>query len=419
MDDENSIYEGYVILENGFFKKVGKGTPEETEFTAEDQIIDGKGKWLLPGLINTHGHLGSSYLRGAGDDMPLMEWLETVMWPNESKFSKETVKNASLLALLEMTKTGTTTFLDMYHLHMAQMAELAIESELRAVLCRGMIGFCSEEEQDEKIAESVWLYKNYNGANNDKIAVAMSPHAPYTSPPTFLMKVRAAAEQNGMWIHTHVSETKGEVIKHIEQFGKSPVKHLDEIGLFDVPCLIAHGVHLNEEDLNILQKKNVSVSHNPMSNLKLGSGIAPLPEMLKRGINVAIGTDSTASNNNLDMLEEIRFTAMIHKGVKEDPTVTTSEKCLRMAMEHGAKALQIEGLGRIQEGYKADFIMINPFVPHLLPSDHNRIASHLVYAAKGSDVTDSFVGGIQVMKDKETLFLDEEKILYEAQNFHL
>ncbi|MFA9556184.1 amidohydrolase [Evansella sp. AB-rgal1] len=417
LNKENEIFQGYVVWKDGKFTDIVKGDPTSNELAKVPEIINGNGKWLMPGLINSHGHLGSSFLRGAGDDLPLMTWLETIMWPNERTFTEETVIQAASLAMIEMIKTGTTTFLDMYHLAMDKIAELVLQSELRAVLCRGMIGLAPEKEQEEKLEESVSLFHNYHGANNNKLTIALAPHAPYTCPPEFLQKVVKTAGRNNMWIHTHLSETRGEVERHVSQYGMRPVEHLQNLGLFQQHCLIAHGVHINEKEVQILAEERVSVSHNPMSNLKLGSGIAPVPMMEKTGVNVALGTDSTASNNNLDLFEEMRFASLIHKGVHEDPTVTTSESILKMATTNGAKALQLDHVGCIEKGYFADFILIDPNVPHLHPWNEERIISHLVYSVKGSDVTDSFVQGKQLMKNREILTLDEEKILSDAINF--
>lgn len=420
LDEENRIIkDGYVTIKDGYFQEVSEGKPTEVQLNKAEKVIDGNGKWLMPGLINTHTHLGSTLLRGVGDDIPLMEWLETVMWPNEAKFTEKIVTLAASLAMVEMIKTGTTTFLDMYHLSMDKIGELAIQSGMRAVLCRGMIGNCSDDEQDAKLAEAIHLFKTFHGENNGTITVALSPHAPYTCPPSFLQKVVATAEETNMWVHTHLSETRGEVERHVKEYGLRPVKHLNELGFFDVPVLIAHGVHLDDEEIDILAEKNVAVAHNPMSNLKLGSGIAPIPKMMKRGVTISLGTDSTASNNNLDMFEEMRFAALIHKGVNEDPTATKSNQILKMATSYGAKALQIKNLGQIRSGWLADFILIDGNRPHLCPQDESQIMSHLVYSAKGADVTDSFVRGEQIMKDGHVLFLDEEKIIFEAKNFQL
>lgn len=418
-DKENgeTVFQGYVKVKDGKFIEISTGKPAEKDVELAGNVIDGKGKWLMPGLMNTHGHLGSAFLRGAGDDMPLMTWLETVMWPNERNFTEEIVKNAASLAMAEMIKSGTTSFLDMYHLNMDTVAKDTIESGLRAVLCRGMIGLAPEKEQDEKLEESVRLFKDFNGAGNNRISVALAPHAPYTCPPAFLEKVADRAVQHNIAIHTHVAETRKEVEQHIEKYHLSPVKHLQQLGIFSVPCLAAHCVHINEEDIEILAKEKVSVSHNPKSNLKLGSGIAPVPEMMNKGISVSLGTDSTASNNTLDMFEEMRFAALIHKGRLEDPEATTAEAVLKMAAGQGSKSLGISDTGIIRENYQADFILVDPRAVHLSPWNESRIISHLVYAAKSSDVTDVFVQGRQLLKDKELTTLDEEKIKFEANNF--
>jgi len=414
MDEDNRTFNGYVIIQDHLFRKVCEGAPSSEELSKVDQVINGRGKWLMPGLINTHGHLGSALLRGAGDDMPLMSWLKQVMWPNEARFDKETVLLAAELAMIEMIKSGTTTFLDMYHLHMEDIAELVIERGLRATLCRGMIGLCSEAEQEAKLKESVQLFEQYHGANNDKLSIALSPHAPYTCPPPFLKRVAKTAEKHEMMIHTHVSETRGEVEQHLKDYGKRPVVHMEELGLFRQPCLIAHAVHVDEQEMNILKDHQVAVSHNPISNLKLGSGIAPIPDMQSRGITVAIGTDSTASNNNLDLFEEMRMAALIHKGTSEDPAATNSLKTLSMATVKGAEALRLSSLGAISEGFKADFILIDPNAAHLTPWNESRIQSHLVYATKGSDVTDVFIDGEPVYTNGQLASFDEEKIIYYA-----
>ncbi|MGJ9382007.1 amidohydrolase [Salipaludibacillus sp. CF4.18] len=416
MNKKEEIFNGFLTVEGNVFSEVKKGTPPQELIDQMDDVMDGNNKWLMPGLVNTHGHLGSSLLRGAGDDMPLMEWLEKVMWPNEGRFDRETVSIAAQVAMMEMIKSGTTTFLDMYHLHMDDMAELVWEKGMRAVLCRGMIGLSSEEEQKQKIQESVDLFHNYHGTGNGRVSVAMSPHAPYTCPPPFLQKVASAAVEHGMMIHTHLAETRGEVERHVKEYGKRPVAHLEELGIFNQPCLIAHGVHVNEDEIQILKKHHVAVSHNPISNLKLGSGIAPIPGMISAGLTIGIGTDSSASNNNLDMFEEMRMAALLHKGVHESPSVTNSEEILAMATHQGAKALRIKNVGKIEAGFKADFILIDAEQPHLTPANESTMQSHLVYSAKGSDVTDVFIDGIAQYSHRTLLKFDEEKILYQANH---
>ncbi|MCR6110691.1 amidohydrolase [Bacillus sp. A301a_S52] len=414
LEQRDDIFQGYVIIENNKFTKVAKGCPTEEEQRTANRIIDGKDKWLLPGLINTHGHLGSALLRGAGDDMPLMTWLKQVMWPNEAKFDHETVVTAVQVAMMEMIKSGTTTFLDMYHLYMPDIAEIVIEKNLRAVLCRGMIGQCSQAEQEQKLTESTTFFKDYHGEGEGRVSIALSPHAPYTCPPSFLKRVADTAGKHGMMIHTHVSETRNEVDKHVSEYGIRPILHLKELGIFEHPVLLAHAVHVDETELTIIKEANAAISHNPISNLKLGSGIAPLKQFQALGITVSLGTDSTASNNNLDLFEEMRTAALLHKGANEDPTVTNAYDILKMATSKGAISLQIDNTGLIAPGHQADFILINPATPHLTPNNEGSIMSHLVYSCKGSDVTDVFINGSPVYENRELQLFDEEKLLFNA-----
>lgn len=407
------VKNGFIVVDNGVITAVESGDPTE-EYSTIDDKINLKGNWLLPGLINTHGHIGSTLLRGFGDDLPLSVWLKTKMWPMEGKFTEETIQTASSLAILEMLKSGTTTFLEMYHLHLDLTARLVQKSGIRSVMTRGMIGLCSKSEQETKLAEAVELNKTLRTIGEGRITTMLAPHAPYTCPPEFLEMIVGEAKRHQLPIHIHLSETAQEVDEHVIKYKKRPVSHLAELGVFDVHTLIAHGVHLNEEELDILAKYNVAVSHNPNSNLKLGSGIANVPKMLQKNILVAIGTDSAASNNNLDMFQEMRMAALIHKGNKEDPTVVSAKEALLMATYNGSKALKLDHIGLIEKGKDADFIIIDSKRPHLQPSEH--VVSHLVYSASGADVLDVYVKGVCLVRNKECLSLDEEKIIFEANH---
>ncbi|WP_096434905.1 amidohydrolase [Alteribacter populi] len=413
---EKPVRAGYMIVNDDKIEGIWEGEPSDTLLSGAEKTIDATGKWVMPGLMNTHGHTGSTLLRGAGDDLPLQKWLTDVMWPMEKQLTKEMTRAATSLAILEMMKSGTTSFLDMYHLHMDQTAELVLTSQMNGVLCRGMIGLCSVEEQKDKLTESLALYDSWNGAGEGKLKVMLAPHAPYTCPPDFLDMIICAAKDKSIPLHTHLAETRKEVHDHVEKYGKRPAEHLHELGFFDGSSLIAHGVHLSEDELDLLADKNVAVSHNPMSNLKLGSGIADIKRMRAKGIRVAIGTDSSASNNNLDLFEELRFAALIHKGTNEDPTVTNAFDILKMGTEEGAKALGFTHKGVLAKDYDADFIFIDPQAAHFMPLEQNRVLSHLVYASKGSDVTDVFIKGKRVVQNRVSLTLDEEKILYEANH---
>ncbi len=411
MNSNLDVYNGFLHIEGDKIKQIGEGLPDTID--KDTTLVDLNGKWVLPGLINTHGHTGMSLLRGYSDDLPLESWLKEKMWPMEAKLDKESVKAASSLAILEMMKTGTTTFLDMYHIFLDEIANLVDESGLRAVITRGMIGLCSEVEQLAKLDEAVSFATNWRGQADGRIQTMLSPHAPYTCPPSFIEMIVEKAKENELPIHIHLSETKKEVEDHIAQYGIRPVEHLLSLGVFSMPTLIAHGVHVNDEEIDILASNNVAVSHNPMSNLKLGSGIAPIPKMIKQGVLVALGTDSVASNNNLDVFQELRMAALIHKGNTYNSTVITATEALQFATVNGAKALQNNNIGSLTEGNEADFITIDPSKhPHLQPKEH--IISHIVYSASGADVCDVYVKGKQLMKDRNCLTVDEERIIFEA-----
>ncbi len=411
-DEPILIENGYLLIQDGLIIEVGKGLPDRTIQTDISKSTNLEGKWVIPGLINTHGHAGSALLRGYSDELSLDEWLKKKIWPAEAKFTEETVKAGLKLAIVEMLKSGTTTFLEMYHLHLEMMANIILDSKIRAVLCRGMIGLCSHQEQLKKLAEACEIADYVERIGKGKLTSMLAPHAPYTCPPSFLEEVSDAAKQKGLPVHIHVAETKREVELHLEKYGLTPVVHLSKLGLFDHHCLLAHATHVTDEEINLIAHENVYISHNPTSNLKLGSGIANIPKMLKNNVNVSLGTDSTASNNNLDMFQEIRMAALIHKGLHQDPTLIPSEIALSLATVKGAEALCLNNVGQLKQNFKADFITINQQAAHLQPSEH--MLSHLVYSVTGSDIIDVYIEGECIVKNKELLTMDEEKIIFEA-----
>ncbi|GEL07427.1 amidohydrolase [Salisediminibacterium halotolerans] len=415
MAEDQAVFTGGVLFDNERIHSVFSGKGDQSIAVKAAVKVDAKGKWLMPGLVNTHAHLGATLLRGLGEDLPLDQWLKTVMWPNEAKLNRELAHVSADLALTEMIRSGTTAYLDMYHLFMDEMAEKAAESGMRAVIARGMIGIgASETEQKAKLDESVQLFKTYHNAAEGRVRVMLAPHAPYTCPPDFLRRTADIAKRNNISVHTHLAETRTEIDEYKAKYQKHPASHLAELGLFDVPALVAHGVHLSDREINLLKEKDVAVSHNPISNLKLGSGVAPLRKLTEAGVKTALGTDSAASNNTLDMFEELRSAALIHKGMHENPQETKAYDLLKMAGQTGAEVLGFNNTGRIESGCEADLILIDPDAPHLTPSSVERTISHLVYAVKGSDVTDVWVKGRQLMNNRELTSLDEEKIRYEA-----
>ncbi|QJC51906.1 amidohydrolase [Paenibacillus albicereus] len=410
MDEAQPVVRGHMVVDGDRIAYIGEERPQDADDIAVR--IDGSRRIYMPGLINTHGHAAMSLLRGYSDDEALQTWLQDYMWPMEAKFTDADVKWGTSLAVLEMLKSGTTTFVDMYD-RMDQVARVVEQSGMRGVLMRGAIGLCPEEVQREKLAEAVQFAKDWNGAADGRIMTMMSPHAPYTCPPAFIESFVQAAHDLDLPMHTHMSETQAEVEQNVREYGLRPVAHLDRLGLFSRPSFVAHAVHLTDEEIALLAERGVAVSHNPASNLKLASGVARVPELLKAGVAVSLGTDSAASNNNLDLFDEIRLAALIHKGVSGDPTVMPAHQALQLATLGGAATIRQPELGALQAGLKADFIALDADQPHFYP--RTDLVSHLVYAASGRDVRDVWVDGRQVVQGGVCLLLDEEKILAEAE----
>jgi 5-methylthioadenosine/S-adenosylhomocysteine deaminase len=407
------IDNGAFTVDEGIITKIGVSS----DFSIEEsklKIVDLKGKWVLPGLINTHGHAGMTALRGYADDMNLQKWLQEKIWPMEMKMDEDTIKWSSALAMLEMVKSGTTTFLDMYHpRYMSVVGQLVTENGLRATLMNGMIGLCSKEEQDEKLDMAQQFVQTWQNGASGKISVMLAPHSLYTCPPPFLQAIAELSQQLNVPIHTHLSETEKEVSDCLNAYGKRPANHLADLGVFNSPTLIAHGVHLSEEEVDLLLRHDVAISHNPISNLKLGSGIANITNYLDKGLVISLGTDSAASNNNLDMFEEMRTASLLQKGIHKNPEVLSVEEAFFMATKNGAKALRNEQIGTIAVGKQADFITIDSKnKAHLQPEEN--LISHIVYATSGKDVCDVFIAGKEIVNQGRCVTMDEEQIIYEA-----
>jgi len=406
-ENQEIMPEADVIIEGQTISYVG---PKKDWNRSFGRTISGSGKLLAPGFVNAHGHAAMTLLRSFADDVPLMYWLEKRIWPVEAKLKREDAYWGTLLAIAEMLKSGTTTFTDMYFF-MDQVAEAAEEAGIRAVLARGLVGIGHLAEKG--LEESEQFISNWHGRAASRITTMLGPHAPYTCPPEYLHKVLTLQEKLHVPIQIHLAETLEEVRRINERYGVSPTALLRDTGLLARPVIAAHCVHLSMEDMDILRDFNVHVAHNPGSNLKLGSGIAPVPDLLDRGIIVGLGTDGAASNNNLDMLEEMRLAALLHKGNRMDPTAITAREALSMATSQSAKAVFLNDVGMVASGMKADLIMFDLHKPHLTPQ-HDLIA-HLVYAAQPGDLTLVMVDGKILLENGELTTLDEEKILFQAQ----
>ena len=384
LTNEGVLKNHSIEIENGFITSIVKNSEVEKAKESAKDVLDGKGQLAAPGLINTHTHIAMGLFRNYADDLELMDWLETAIWPTEAKLNDEYVRYGTQLGIAEMLRSGTTTFSDMYFF-MNTTAEVVKETGIRAVLSRGLAGV--SPTADQALVENADLFRTWNGFDNGRIKVLLGPHAPYTCPDAYMEKVIALSHELNCGIHMHLSETKGEVENVIKA---------------------AHCVHITDEDMDIMTENNVAVAHNPQSNLKLASGIAPVPEMITKGITVGLGTDGSASNNNADMLEEVRLAATLHKARLYDPKAIPSQAAWHMGTVEGAKALGYTDLGGLANGYRADIVLYDVSGMHWMPR-YNDLAA-LVYSANSSDVNTTIVGGKVLMKDKELLTIDEEKL---------
>ena len=395
-----------IYIENNEISKVGKNLN-----IGADYVIDAKGKVVSPGFINSHTHSPMVLLRGLADDLPLMEWLQKYVWPMERKLKPAHIYWGALLGALEMVKSGTTTFVDMYF-HMEEVAEAVEKAGIRAYLSYGMVDLGDEEKRNAEIRETLKLLKFIENLDSPRIEFLFGPHAPYTCSPELLRWVREKADETGKKITIHVSETRDEVRQIKEKYGRTPVEFLDELGFLKDDVIAAHGVWLSDKEVKILAEKGATIVHNPGSNMKLASGVMPLKKLLGTGVNVALGTDGAASNNNLDIVEEMKLAALLHKVHNLDPTVADAGAIFKMATQNGAKALGLNA-GVIKEGALADVVIFDFNKPHLRPITN--VISHIVYSANGSDVETTIVDGKIVMLDREVLAIEEEKVLDKVQ----
>ncbi|WP_274365901.1 amidohydrolase [Paenibacillus thermotolerans] len=373
-----------------------------------DEVIHAEGMVAMPGLINAHQHTPMSLLRGFSDDLKLMDWLDKKMIPAESRMTPEDIYWGAKLAMAEMIKSGTTAFADMY-IHMNEIAVAAEEVGMRASLTRGLVFL--ENDGGRRMSEAVDLIHRWSGKAEGRITTMLGPHSPYTVPPRPFNEVIELAVRDNIPIHTHLAETKEEVIMIREKYSQTPTEYLYQLGLFEkAHVLLAHSVHLNRRDIGYLKGMRGGVSHNPVSNLKLGCGIAPITDMTEQGVIVGLGTDGAGSAATLDMFEEIRAAAWLQKLDYGDPTKLPGIDALHMATVGSAELLNIgHEAGTLEIGKKADIILIDLRKPHLQPI-HN-IHSLLAYCAKGSDVDTTIVNGKVLMQGRHLLTIDEDELL--------
>jgi len=372
-----------------------------------DKSISGEGKILAPGLFNAHTHLAMTLFRGKAADMNLMQWLEEEIWPVEKKLTAEDVHWFSRLGLVEMIRSGTVGFADMYFF-MDEVAQAAEEAGLRALLSYGIIAPSADRVEPE-LRKAEEFASAWNGTADGRITTAFSPHAPYTCGPELWSQATKLARELKIPIHTHLAETKEEVDRMREQTGRTPVEWLEGLGVFSVPTLAAHCVHVTEKDCNILAAHRVAVAHCPTSNARLACGIAPTTDLLNGGVCVALGTDGPGSSGSLDLLREMRMAAMLGKLRQTDPQAIGVDQTLAMASKNGAAALGLRNeTGTIAEGKWADGILVARRNAHMIPGYSP--LTDLVYSAEKADVEAVFVKGNMLMEGRRLLTLDEERI---------
>ncbi len=379
-----------------------------------DFVINGKNKIILPGLINTHTHLGMTILRGYLDDMELHEWLKR-SWKVESKLTKKDVYYSSLLGCIEMIKNGITCFHDMYFFG-DDVLKATDESGMRGIFSQAILDtpILEFKTPDQALKLVTRLKKKWE--RNERTMVNLGPHAIYTCSKETLIKTKQFADENNLSIHTHLSETKKEVEDCLKKTGMRPVEYLRNIDFLSPNVLAAHCCWLTEKEIEILKKNEVKVSHNPVSNMKTTAGIAPIPEMINRDICIGLGTDSAASNNCLDLFQEMKVAALIHKVNKYNPVVVPAKKALEFATIEGARALGLEKkIGSIEVGKRADIISVDLRESNLQPTGgEGTVLSNLVYSAKGNDVCDVICNGEILVKDRKLLTVDEERVYNEV-----
>ena len=403
-DQDFHVYlDGILAVKESKAVYVGQENQEILE--QAEHIIDYQGAWIMPGLVNCHTHSAMTGLRGIRDDSNLHEWLEDYIWPAEAEFTPEMTTKAVKEALTEMLLSGTTTFNDMYNpngVDIAKIYEVVKASKMRCYFSPTL--FSSDVETTaETIARTRAVIEIIKGYQDPNFKVMVAPHSPYSCSRDLLEASLELAKEENIPLHIHVAETQEESGIILKRYGKRPIAFLDELGYLDHKAVFAHGVEINEAEITRLADSQVAIAHNPISNLKLASGIAPVVQLQKAGVAVGIATDSVASNNNLDMFEEGRTAALLQKMKSGDASQFPIETALKALTIEGAKVLGMEDeIGSLEVGKQADFLVIQPQGKiHLQPQEN--MLSHLVYAVKSSDVSDVYIGGEQVVKDGHVL----------------
>ncbi len=402
--------EAYIAVEDNYITYIGKDRPD-TQF---DRVIDTKNKLVIPGLYNCHTHSAMQFMRGYGEDMPLDRWLNDKIFPAEDRLTPETVYLSSKFAIAEMIRNGIVSFSDMYYF-CEQTAECVGETGIKANISRSIVSFDenADHKNDARFIESKQLFENWNGRFDGRLKVDMSLHAEYTNVEKMCRVCADYAKQKMASFHIHLSETEKEHNECIKRHGKTPLEFFESTGALEVPTNFAHCVWVSESDMDLMKKYNCTVTHNPASNLKLGSGVMPLSKMLEKGINVALGTDSSASNNTLDIIKEMYLAAILQKGTDRDPSKIKAESIVKLATVNGALSQGRKKCGELKVGNHADIVMLDLDAINNIPMFDPTYA--LVYSANASNVCFNMVDGKVLYENGEFMTVDIENLKYDMK----
>jgi 5-methylthioadenosine/S-adenosylhomocysteine deaminase len=414
MDSQNTLYKnGAVIIKSNKIIDIGDSSIAGAYQAIEE--IDARGNIVMPGLINSHTHAPMTIFRGMADDMPLHDWLNNYIFPAEAKFLNATnVKLGAQLACHEMLRTGTTTFADMYYFE-DEIARVAISSGIRCLLSEALIDFPvpNNPTPQHSLDYTEMLLSKYQG--HDLVHIAVGPHSPYTCSPEWLQKGRALANKHNIPLHIHLAETMWEKNQCLTTHGCTPTKNLDNHGILDGKTLAAHTIHVTDDDIQLLSQRGVSAINNPQSNMKLASGVCPVPSLMQAGCNVALGTDGVVSNNSLDMFAEMKTAALVHKVYNNNPALTSAFQVMQMATIQGAKSLGLDHLtGSLEKNKRADLIIIDVKHPGAQPLYN--VYSNIVYSLNGSNVDTVIVDGTIVVRNKTVKNIDVDTAIDELND---
>lgn len=404
LENEKIIEGADLFIEGNLIKKIGNNLQIKAS-----EVIDGNFLLMTPGFVNGHTHLGMSYFRNYADDLKLMDWLENEIWPIENKLTADDIYWSSLLSICENIKSGVTNFCDMYY-EMDRVCDATIISGIRGTLTRGLTD--NDGKGKEKLKSVRELYNNYHNKANGRIKVVPAPHAIYTCSENFLREISDLSKDLDGIINIHLSETKGEVENSLKEHGMTPISYVNSLGLLDNHVIAAHCVHITDEEISLIKDKKFYPIYNPTSNLKLASGFTPVEKLLKNNIIMGIGTDGDSSNNSQNLLQDMHIGAIVNKAREMDEQAVKAIEILKMATINGQKALGISKAGLIKEDYLADLTIFNLKSSNFTPK--NNLINALAYSATAEDVRDVLCDGKFVMRNRELVNLDEERIKFEV-----